>query len=72
MERKFRAWYTHEFFELTLSEIQKYAKRFKVNLVDPNNPTNEELRDVYKRTFFDMSDPWEITANGRCTVEEIQ
>ena len=31
----------------------------------------EELAKVYKLTFEEMSDPWEITANGRCKVEEI-
>ncbi len=71
-ERKFRAWYTHEFFVLTLSEIQETAEAYNVKLADLNNPTPEELAKVYKKAFAEMSDPWEVTANGKCKVEEIK
>ena len=70
-DRKFRAWYTHELLELTLAEIRKYAKEFGIELADPKNPTPEELAEVYKEPFAEMNDPWEITANGDCKVEEM-
>lgn len=69
MAKRYRAWYTHEDLELTLKEIQKYAKQHHIKLKDPDNPTQEELRAVYMATFEEMSDPWEITANGRCKVQ---
>jgi hypothetical protein len=68
-ERKFRAWYTHELFELTLEEIQKIAKKRRIELSD--NPTTEEIAKVYEEAFAEMDDPWEVTANGDCKVEEI-
>jgi len=55
---------------MTLAEIQKEAAKHGVKLADPDNPTPNELAAVYKRTFEEMSDPWEITANGKCKVEE--
>ena len=71
-KRQFRAWYTHELLEMSLERIQKLAKKFDIQLEDPNNPTQEELQEVYQDTFEEMSDPWEITANGKCKVEEIK
>lgn len=71
-ERKFRAWYTHEVFELTLKEIQNIAAAHDIELEDLNNPTSEELAEVYKEEFMEMSDPWEVTANGECKVEEMK
>lgn len=71
-ERKFRGWYTHEILVLSLSEIQQSAKDYGIELVDPENPTDKELAKVYKKQFEEMSDPWEITANGRCKVQEIK
>jgi hypothetical protein len=70
-ERSFRAWYTHDLLVMTLSEVKKSAKRHGIKLDDPDNPTPEELAKVYKREFEEMSDPWEITANGKCKVEEV-
>jgi hypothetical protein len=71
-ERKFRGWWTHDFFDRTLSEVQEMAVDNDIELADPNNPTPEELAEVYKAAFEEMSDPWEITANGDCKVEEVK
>lgn len=71
-ERKFRAWYTHELFDKTLAEIQEMAADVDIEFEDPENPTPEELAEVYKESFSEMSDPWEVTANGECKVEEIK
>lgn len=68
-QRVYRAWYTHELLELSLSEIQELAVYFSIELKDAENPTQEELVEVYKEVFAEMSDPWEITANGECKVE---
>lgn len=70
-QRKFRAWYTHSLLVMTLTEVQRAAERVGVKLADPDNPTQQELKKVYKLTFEEMSDPWEITANGDCKVEEV-
>lgn len=71
-ERRFRAWYTHGIFECTMTELKEQAEKIGVKFADPDNPTSEELAKVYKETFAEMSDPWEVTANGKCKVEEIK
>src|SRR5262245_59753720 len=71
-ERMFRAWYTHEWFELPLSRLLKLAKTYIINLENPDNPTIEEIERIYQAAFTEMSDPWEVTANGECHVQEIR
>lgn len=69
--RKFKAWYTHELLEMSLKDVQKRAEEFGIDLADPDNPTQAELQEVFKATFEEMSDPWEVTANGSCEVREV-
>jgi hypothetical protein len=67
---KFRAFYTHQWFVLTLDEIKQ--KISGSGFVLPEYPTIDDIRKAYKIIFCEMSDPWEITANGDCTVELVQ
>jgi hypothetical protein len=72
-DRMYRAWYTHkELLELPLSKLKEMAAEHEIEFDDPNNPTLEELAEVYQEVFEEMSDPWEITANGECKVEEVK
>ena len=71
-QRKFRAWYTHPWFVMTLAEVKRQAQEHGVKLADPDNPTPKELAKVFTEANREMSDPWEVTANGRCEVEEIE
>jgi phosphatidylethanolamine-binding protein (PEBP) family uncharacterized protein len=70
-DRTYRAWYTHEFLQLSHEKVLKRAKELGIEIADPDNPTQEELQEVFHETFAEMSDPWEVTANGECKVEPL-
>lgn len=62
--------YTHDILVADLDEIKKWAEESDIELSE--NPSLEEIQDVFLETFSEMSDPWEITANGECKIEVIE
>ncbi len=70
--KTWRAYLTHdEMTAITSEDIKKNPRHYGHYFKDVNNPTDEEVQKYFEKTFPDMSDPWEIPANGKLRIEII-
>lgn len=66
MAKKWEVILTHkELLTLTPKEIKENPDRFEEFFEDLDNPTDEEVTAYFQSWLPEMSDPWEIPANGR-------